>query len=168
MQGGVKHLVMLNHSRGRGCWEPSGAAREEAGDREDPADRPQGQGGGQEGVWRQGEGVQVGVKLVLVSVETTTIKNGCRSQCCWVPKRNVFITGEDPNVLVSIGETSKAGFCSITSGAGGDIVVQNSPTFLKAALLLSPLLTFMDLKADKNLTVLSEFPVEPNEATEGG
>lgn len=43
---------------------------------------PSGTGRGQEGVWRQGEGVQVGVKLVLVSVETTTIKNGCRSQCC--------------------------------------------------------------------------------------
>lgn len=71
MQGGVKHLGMLNHSRGRGCWEPSGAAREEAGDRDDTPDRPRGQGGGggQEGVWRQGEGVQVGVKLLLVSVE---------------------------------------------------------------------------------------------------
>lgn len=43
--------------------------REGADDREDTPDRPQGQGGGQEGTGGRGKGVQVGVRLVLVSME---------------------------------------------------------------------------------------------------
>lgn len=73
MQGGVKHLVMLNHSRGKrmlGALQSDSTRAEGGGRRPGRNTRsPSGTGGGARGDWRQGEGVQVGVKLVLVSME---------------------------------------------------------------------------------------------------
>lgn len=71
MHGGVKHLVMLNHSRGNSMLGAiqSDSTRAEGGGRRLGRNTisPSGREGGARGDRRQG--VQVGVKLVWVSME---------------------------------------------------------------------------------------------------
>lgn len=84
MQGGVKHLVMLNLSRGKRMLEPSRVTahgpREGAGDREDTPDRPRGRGGGRDGAGGRGKGYKWGSSWFWSARKTTTIKNSSRPQ----------------------------------------------------------------------------------------